>query len=187
MVVADLCTWLRSSPLEKFLIGTALAGYIVFFRAFLFKYISFAFWIEWMMLCLIAWLVYRNIQNILRSRHTNIMVEHEWQKHIQHIDDLIDEDFIKIALLQRDFVETGARRDLLNYLKQVLYNNNLADDQINEALIRLIEYSDKKIPWYLFWIWRKRKVQENLENRKIALNTTIDKLAAWSHPKKIGV
>ncbi len=181
-LMADFCTWLRSSPVGKFILGAALAAYLIFLRPILFKYVPYGFLIEWILLCLITWQIYRDIHNILRTRHTAVAVEQDWQKHVQQIDDLIDEDFDKIGLLQRDFVELGSRRALLNYLKQVLRNNNLTDDQINECLMNLIEYSDKKIPWYIIWIWRKRKIKLNLENRKRALQDTIHNLAEIAHP-----
>jgi hypothetical protein len=181
-LIADLCAWLRASPAGKFLGGAALAAYLIFLRPRLFKYVPYAFLIEWTLLCLIIWQIYRDIHNILRARHTAVPIETDWQKHVQQIDDLIDEDFSKIGLLQRDFVELGNRRDLLNYLKQVLLNNKLTDDQINEDLRDLIEYSDKKIRWYVIWIWRKRRVQNNLQNRKQALQNTIRNLTAIAHP-----
>jgi len=180
--IADVCAWLTLSPISKFVIGAMLAAYLVFLRPFLFKYVSYAFLIEWILICLITDRIYKAIHNMLRERHTAVLIEQDWQKHIQQVDDLIDEDFTKIGLLQREFVESGSRRGLLNYLKQMLRNNNLSDDQINEALISLIEYSDKKIPWYVVWIWRRRKIKQNLVNRQSALNATINKLADWAHP-----
>jgi hypothetical protein len=63
-----------------------------------------------------------------------------------------------------------------------LLNNNLTDVQINDCLKDLIEYSDKKIRWYTIWIWRKHKVQKNLENRKTALQNTILNLSTIAHP-----
>jgi hypothetical protein len=180
--VNDFCTWLKSSPSGKFFLGAALAVYQIFVRPLLFKYVSYAFLIEWILLCLITWRIYRDIHEILRAQHTATIVEQDWQKHVQQIDDLIDDDFNKIGLLQRDFVELGIRRDLLNYLKQVLLKNNLTETQINEMLTNLIEYSEKKIPWYIVWIWRKRKIKQNLENRRAALENTIGNLAKWEHP-----
>ena len=148
--IVDFSLWLKPLPATKFFLGAALAAYLLFIRPFLFKYVSSAFLIEWILLCLVAWRIYNVVKNILHTRHTVLPIEQNWQKHVQQIDDLIDDDFNKIGLLQRDFVELGTRRELLNYLKQVLVNNKLSNDQINVALGNLIEYSDKKIPWYVY-------------------------------------
>ena len=181
-LTADLCAWLRSSPVGKFFLGAALAAYIIFLRPLIFEHLPYAFLFEWVLLCMVAWWVYSKIVDLLGNRYTAVTLDTDWHKHIQQVDDLIDEDFEKIGLLQRDFVELGNRRGLLNYLRQVLRNNKLTDDQNNNVLRNLIEYSDNKIPWYNFWIWRKRKMNQNIENRKTALQCTINNLSELAHP-----
>jgi hypothetical protein len=172
-VIADAADWLKSSPKGKFFIGGMIAVYFIFLRPTIFSHFAYAYLIEWLIICIISWRILAGIKGSLQKRYFQPLKEENWQKHIQKVDERVDEEFNKLVILQEDFIETGSRHDLLRYLQQVLVSNGLENGEIYYKLQSISDYSERKIPWYILGFWRRRIIKKYQQNRRKALNKTI--------------
>ncbi len=181
-VIADALAWLKAAPAGKFFIGGLIAAYIIFIRPAIVSISPYAYLIEWVIVCIVGWRIFTGIKNSLQKRYSRPFKESPWKKHIQKVDDLVDEEFDKLVILQQDFIEGGPRRNLLAYLKQALITNGFKEDEIGQSLRPLIEHSERRIPWYAIWFWRRRYRKLNQSRRRQALDDTVKNLGILSHP-----
>jgi hypothetical protein len=181
-VIDDALGWLKAEPVSKFFLGGVIAAYIIFIRPAIGSISPYAYLIEWVIVCFAGWRIVASINNSLQTRYSRPYKESPWRKHIQKVDNLVDEEFDKLAILQQDFVEGGPRRNLLNYMKQIMVSNGFEEDEINRSLQPLIEHSEGKIPWYAIWFWRRHFLELNQNRRRQALDYTVNNLEMLSHP-----
>ena len=139
LVLADASKWLKDGPAGKFFLGGLIAAYLIFIRPAIFSVFPYSYLIEWLIFCFLSWRIFSGVRGSLQKRYSVPLRESGWQKHIQKVNNLVDEDFLKLAILQKDYVETGFRRDLLEYLKQILLKNGTPDDEIRHTLSLIIE------------------------------------------------
>ena len=176
-LLADAGNWLHSMrSSRKFFLGVIVAVYIIFVRPILFKLSSYAFLIDWVIVCFFAWRILSGIKTRLQSHRTAPITEADWRQHVQRVSEAEDEDFRRLVNIQQIFEESGSRDELMQYLVALLKNNGLSDAAANQTLNHLIEYNDRKIPWYYIWFWRRRRQAENRMNRRKALNETVREL-----------
>jgi hypothetical protein len=173
LFLADISRWIKSGPIGKVFLGGTLAAYVIFIRPAIFSFSTSAYLIEWLIFCFVAWLIFEATKGGLEKQYVVPLKESQWLKHVQKVDDLRDEDFNKIVVLQEDFVEGGTRRDLLLYLKQVLVDNGKNEAEIGESLHLIIEHSDRQVPWYVFGWWKRRILRQNRLTRRKSLDNTI--------------
>jgi hypothetical protein len=183
-ILSDFSKWLKEGPTGKFFLGGFIAAYLIFVRPAIFSIFPYAFLVEWLVFCLISWRIFDSVKNFLRKRYSQPLKESGWQKHVQKVNDLTDEDFIKLAVLQKDYVETGTRRDLLEYLKQILVKNGLNEKEIGNTLRPIIEHSDIKSPWYCIGFLRRRFNRQNRHNRRLSLKDTMQNLNMIAYPSR---
>jgi len=183
-VLADASKWLKDGPAGKFFLGGMVAAYLIFIRPAIFSVFPYSYLIEWLIFCFLSWRIFSGVRGSLQKRYSIPLKDSTWQKHIQKVNNLMDEDFTKLVILQKDYVDTGFRRDLLEYLKQILLKNGMPDDEISRTLSLIIEQNDLKAPWYLFGLLKRRISRQNRQNRIKSLDNTILRLSAISHPSR---
>jgi hypothetical protein len=172
--LAEFSTWLQAGPLGKFFIGGLAATYFVFIRLAIFSHSQYASLIEWTLICLVSWRIFEGIKATLHKNYVVQLKEANWQKHIQKVDDLTDDDFNKLITLQEDYVEGCSRRNLLAYLQLILINNGYEEDDISRLLRSIIEYSDRRMPWWAFGYLKRRILKTNQTARRKSLDDTIN-------------
>jgi hypothetical protein len=184
-LIADISRWLSSGPVGKFLLGGLIASYILFIRPAIFSATEYAYLIEWAVVCFISLLLLIAIKNSLKNFHSIPEKESEWHRHVQKVNDIVDTDFSKLINLQRNFVNNGEREKLLSYLTRTLENNNFDESEIKQTLQTIIEYNDRKIPWYVFiafGFWERSILKNNLKKRRNVLDETMFELGTVLHP-----
>jgi hypothetical protein len=176
-LLSEFAQWLSARPSEKFL-GTALiAVYFVFVRAYLFRHFAMAYLMEWLLFCFVSWRIFTVIKNNLEKSYIVPLNDSGWQMHVQIVDDMMDENFNKLVLMQEDFVSGGSRRELMLQLRQALVQNGFGEDEIAGMLQPIIEYSDRKIPWYARGFIRRRFINQNLAQRRKTLENIMQNIA----------
>jgi hypothetical protein len=181
-LLADTARWLTAKPWEKILAGGLIAAYVIFIREALFDHISTAYLIEWLIFCVLSWRIFESIREGLEKRYVVSLKDSGWQKHVQRVEDLIDENFNKLVILQEDFVAGGSRQEILNYIRQLLVQNGQSEEEVVRSLRPIIEHNDRKVPWYAFDFWQRRIIKLNRLNRRKSLDDTINKLAEIGTP-----
>jgi hypothetical protein len=174
--IAEISHWIKLSSTVILFIAGLIAAFFVFIRPAMYSHFTYAFIIEWLIICAIAWRIFATVKNHLKKRYVVPAIEDNWRKHIQKVENIADEEFCKLVMLQEEYIETGTRRDLLNYLERLLFYNGFDSDEINLKLRSIIEHNDKKVPWYLIGFWRRRLITKNQQERRKALNDTIENL-----------
>ena len=174
ILVADITKWLTRSPVAIFFIGICTATYFAVIRGLIYSLFAYAFYFEWVLILFIAWNIFQNIRNSLKKSHTNLILEADWRKHVQLVNQLDDDDFNKMLDLQSEFIDKGSRQYLLNYLMLMLNKNGYKGESMTPLLSSVIEYNDKKIPWYALGFWKKRIQQNNRAKRQRALDNLLD-------------
>lgn len=176
LLLSDVSQWLSSGPGEKFLVAGLVAAYVIFLRKALFAYISTGYLVEWLLFCILSWRIFESTKERLVKHFVVPVKETDWHKHIQRVDDLTDEDFSKLVILQEDYVAGGSRQEILLYLRQLLIQNGHNEEDISEILHPIIEHNDRKTPWYIFGYWKRRILRFNRWKRQESLKNTIKQL-----------
>lgn len=180
-LVADFSASLRRSPDHKFVWGGLIGGYLVFGRPALMSVTPYYQTIEWAIMCAVAWHIFNRIRDNLNTRYSVPPQEADWQKHLQQVDDLPDQDFDELVSLQQEFIEKSSNR-LLPYLKQLLNSNGFNEKETHLMLRPLEDHHDRRARWYVFGWWRRRLVKRNRQNRAQVLKDTIENLGSIVRP-----
>jgi len=172
--VADICRWATESHFLMFIIGVLLYSYLALIRPLIADSFSYTPLVEWGIVCLVAWRVYRGIRNTIRERHSATLQLSTWEKHSQEVQEIVDTELAYLSTIQKDFVEKGQRSSLITNLVVMLYENGWDINRIGNTLTRLINHEDQKVPWYAF-IWDENHIKHrNEEERKKVLSEIID-------------
>jgi hypothetical protein len=180
-IIATFFGWLRSSALEVLIILMLAVFYLVFARPFIYYHFNHANLIEWLIICTAAGGILEMVRERLKTNQTGPLLESDWYRHIQQINEIDDEDFDKIVIYQADFVANGTRRDFLMFARQLLLRNGTPENEVGQILRRVIEYKDNRIPWYYLGLWRRRAQDQNLVNRREAMIETIHGMRKIAH------
>jgi len=181
-ILVDAAYWLNEGPAGKFFLGAFIATYLIFVRPAIFSFFPSAFLIEWLVFCLVSWGIFAGIRNFLKNRYSRVLPESDWQRHVQEVNYLADEDFVKLVMLQKDYVENGERHRLLEYLKTILTRNGFYGDQIGGTLNPIARQKDIQAPWYLFGFSDGRCARLNRQNRRDSLRETMIRVVALALP-----
>jgi hypothetical protein len=172
-LLLDTLQWLKESPVAMFFIAGLIAADFIFIRPAIISLSPYAHLIEWAIICFIFWRIFSSLTGSLDKRHAAPVKETGWSKHVQQVDELFDEEFNKLTMLQEEYVYAGFRHDLMAYIKQMLMHNGLNDIEIGQAMLPIVEHTDRKVPWYAFWFWKNRILKENRQNRLKSLDETV--------------
>jgi hypothetical protein len=172
-ILAAFLGWLRDSFVAVVIITVMLVLYFVLVRPFIYVHFSYAYWFEWLIVCLAAGGILETVRERLKTNQSGPLLASDWYKHVQQVSEIDDEDFDKIVIYQADFVTNGVRRDFLLFARQLLLRNGITENEVGHILRRVIEYKDYKIPWYYLGFWKRRVLDQNLENRREAIIETI--------------
>jgi len=89
-----------------------------------------------------------------------------------------------MIILQEEFIQSGIRRNLLLFLRQLLMNNGIQEAQINQYLQPVIEYNDARTRWYNRWFFKKRLSQGNRYRRSLVLEDSMDRIRVIIYPAR---
>jgi len=174
-LIIDASFWMVNGPAGKFLSGLAIAVYFLIVRPIIMSYFPSAYLIEWLLMCVIAWYILHAVKVRLNKAH-EVDISERWCKHIQQVNDLPNDNFEKLVAIQEDFIETGSRHDLLLQLKYILLLNGKSEEQIGSILSSIIEFNDRKIPFFAIGPWKKRFIKINRIHRISSLDLTMKAL-----------
>lgn len=180
--IVDASRWLRQSPHVKFILGALIAAYIIFIRPAIVGIFRYAPFIEWVLVCLAAWRLFKGIKSGLKTHCSVELQEADWRKHVQQIADRQGLDFIHLSDIQQRFVSQGDRDSLLIYLVLLLNDNGLPVAEINQILHPLINHQDVKIPWFAFGWEQRRILRRNEKERRPILEEIMENLKAIASP-----
>lgn len=187
--VADICEWATESRFKMFLLGALLYSYLALIRPLIADSFSYTPIIEWAIVCLVAWRVYRGVKKAIGERYSAPLKLSTWEKHTQEVGEREDTELVYLSTIQKEFVEKGQRSSLIVNLVVMLYENGWDMDRIGHALVRLINHEDQKVPWYAF-IWDENRIKHrNEEERKKVLSEIISNVMqqSGSKPEKLEV
>jgi len=170
--VADVCQWAAQSRFRMFVLGALLYSYVAFIRPLIADNFTYMPLVEWGIVCLIAWRVYRGVRTTIRDRYSAPLKLSTWRKHAQELEEKLDADLARLGTIQKEFVERGLRSGLLVSLVVTLYENGWDEDRIGRTLAPLIYHEDKKIPWYAF-VWEQRRIQSRGESARKKILTDV--------------
>jgi hypothetical protein len=176
-LISDFSGWLDHSASSIWMVAVLTTAYFAFGVS-----TPYAQLIEWVLVCFVAYLIFRAIKNGLDSQYIVEVVESTWQKHEMHVTDMIDRNFSQLNTLQQTFVQDSKKEWLLTYMDQLLKDNGMSDQDKNRLLNSLNNYSDKKVPWYSFGIWDRKILARNKRKRREVLESTITSLKTYANP-----
>jgi len=185
--ITDASRWLRQSPHVKFILGALIAAYIIFIRPAIVGAFRYAPLVEWVIVCIVAWRLFRGIKVGLKTHCAVSLQEADWRKHVQEITERQGADFIHLGDIQHDFVTQGDRDALLIYLVLLLNDNRLPVAEISRILHPLINHHDMKMPWFAFGWEQQRVLRRNEKERQRILDEIMESLEDIANPvyKKI--
>jgi hypothetical protein len=184
LIVANASNWLKLGTAGKFFLGSLIAAYFVFAQPAIIAITPWAYIIEWLIVCVVSWLIFASIRGSLENSYCLPVQETAWQKHEQEIDEFVDDDFNNLVIVQEGFVDQCAKDNLVAAFKQTLTNNNLNDNEINQMLAIINEYKDKKVPWFAFGYWKRQILKQNRKHRKQVLDSTLKNLNTIIRPSR---
>jgi hypothetical protein len=180
--IVDASRWLRQSLHVKFILGAFIAAYIIFIRPAIVSVFRYAPLIEWGVVCIAAWRLFRGIKSGLKTHCAVVLQEADWRKHVQHITDRQGTDFIHLGDIQHGFVTQGDRDALLVYLVLLLNENRLPVAEISQILHPLINHQDAKTPWFAFGWEQQRVLRRNEKERQRILDEIMENLKDIANP-----
>jgi hypothetical protein len=160
--LADICHLASRHHLQISFLGAFLFSYIQIIRPYVTEEFQYAPLVEWGIVVLVVWLVYRSVKLQIKDRYSTPLKLSGWEKHAQQVDITDDLLFDRLKIIQKDFVERGRRQLFLVNLIVILHGNGLELDDIGNVLAPLINYQDTKIPWYAFF-WDQKRINSNNE------------------------
>jgi len=172
-LIADASNWLSTLPAGKFYLSGLFAAYFIFIRRAIISATPWAYIIEWLVFCGIAWYIFSHSKESLDDNYCLPLKEVNWQKHTQEISESVSADFKKLVRQQESFIVRSDKDNFTTSLQQTLKTNNLNETEINQLLKLINEYNDRKIPWYAFGFWKKRILINNHLKRREVLDKTI--------------
>lgn len=169
-----LCRRLAGSPVMVFAVGAIAGLYIVQVRPFITAHLGFAPLVEWAVVCLVVWLIYRSAW-----RHIEAQTSHQffpiWQGYMPEMERVLDQEFTYLSRIQQAFVDEGCKTDLVVYLAGLLNRMNASQDRAGKLLQPLIEYEDVR-PWHILSWDRAGLAKKNSEARRRILGGVIASL-----------
>jgi hypothetical protein len=180
--LTNLLRWLLENPVKLFWFAILVMSYFIFARPLIYTISPYAYLIEWVVVCFAGYQILSSIKNNLKVPVSQPLAESEWKKHQQIVQSISDDDFTKMVVLQEEFIQTGTRRNLLLFLRQMLVNNGIQDDRISALLQPVIEYSDSRTRWYNRWFLKKRLIQVNRSRRAKVLEDAMNRIKDIIYP-----
>jgi len=180
--ITNASRWMGQSPHVKFILGALIAAYIIFIRPAIVGVFRYAPLIEWVLVCIAAWRLFKGIKSGLKTHCAVLLQEADWRKHVQQIADRQGLDFIHLGDIQHGFVTRGDRDSLLIYLTLLLNDNRLPVTEINQILHPLINHQDAKTPWFAFGWEQRRILRRNEKERQRILDEIMENLNAIASP-----
>lgn len=178
--IAHACRWATTSQLRNFLAGAAISSYFLLARPEIVAHFEYAPLIEWGVVCLVAWRLFRGVRFRLEDQHAYALEFSAWEKHAQLLERKVDRRFTYLAETQEKFVELGDRSRLLIRLVLLLDSNRWSKERIYNALDPLITHHESSLPWFAFG-WEQRRVKERARRaRKKVLDHIMSSIAQES-------
>jgi hypothetical protein len=183
-LVGDALQWGLKYPAKLFFLTIVVMCYFVFARPMIYAISAFAYLIEWVLICAVGYQILNLIKNHLKNHHSQPLRENYWKKHHQIVNEIADDDFNKMIILQQEFIDSGIRRNLLLFLRQLLLNNGVPESLINGTLQPVIEYNDAKRKWYHRWLFKNNLSRNNRYRRNQVMQDSMDSIRTIIYPSR---
>lgn len=180
--IGDALKWCLKYPVKLFWLSILILLYFVIARPRIFAISAYAYLIEWILICFLGYHILSLVKNSLKISYARSPLETIWRKHQQIVNNIPDDDFNRMVVLQEEFIQTGLRRQLLLFLKQLLVNNGIPESGASRLLQPIIEYNDVKARWYYRWFFKKRLIQGNRYRRIQVLEDSMDNIRGAIYP-----
>jgi len=170
-----ICNWVLRSQQVMFLLGAVFGLYFALIRPAIVEEISFAPLVEWALVCLAVWYIYRSSRAGMEA-HTSDAFFPVWRKYGPQVQRVLDEDFAYISLVQQEFIEGGQKDGLVVYLTTLLNRMGVSRTGIVNLLHPLIGYQDEESPWYPLMRDHTGLARKNQEARRRVVDQVLASL-----------
>ena len=136
-VVSDTAGWLSRSKARGFLLGAALASYVLLLRPVFYEALWFAVLYEWVVVMAVVLLAFFKVRRWLSgdaaSPTHSSPVWADWSRHKPDLGDRPDRRRELLPELERRYIELGEWRRLWVYLVGLLYRNNAPLESVHSV------------------------------------------------------
>ncbi len=180
--VADVSNWMRRPPLSIFIVGALIGLYFAVVRPAMVDEISFAPLVEWALVCLAIWYIYRRTSVKIEARSSSSFLP-VLQRYTPEMNRVLDEDFAYLSQIQQEFAEEAQRDRLVVYLATLMNKMGVSQAKMSSLLHPLIDYQEIKSPWYPL-NWDQASIRE--KNRQARLKILRDIVASLEETTREG-
>jgi hypothetical protein len=132
--------------------------------------------IEWGIVCIAAYLIYRDVRHHAKKSMTEDLLAGNWATHVQRIG-ANKKDVVEASRLIDSFVEYGSNGEIMAYLTSSLLKNKVNPSEIRETVGEIATYSESTPMFAKRWRWSKSK-NEGIELRTKMIQSALDKASA---------
>jgi hypothetical protein len=180
--VADVSNWMQRQLLYVFIAGALIGLYFAVVRPAMVDEISFAPLVEWALVCLVIWYIYRRTRVKIEARSSYSFLP-VWQRYTPEMNRVLDEDFAYLSQIQQEFAEEGQRDRLVVYLATLMNKMGVSQAKMSSLLHPLIDYQEIKSLWYPF-NWDQASIRQ--KNRQARLKILSDIVASLGETTREG-
>ena len=180
--VADFSNWMQRPPLSVFIAGALIGLYFALVRPAMVDEISFAPLVEWALVCLAIWYIYRRTRVKIEAGSSSSFLP-VLQRYTPEMARVLDEDFAYLSQIQQEFAEEAQRDRLVVYLATLMNKMGVSQAKMSSLLHPLIDYQEIKSPWYPF-NWDQASIRE--KNRQARLKILRDIVASLEETTREG-
>lgn len=162
--VSEVGKMISQSGVGLFFVGAFIYSYMAFIRPAISDSFNYTALVEWGIVCIGAFLLYRRIRISVQSvtfPEAFIVV----RKHSQLIEEIADRKIEELGEIQERFIEKGQRTGLLVALIYMLVENRWERERITVLLAPLINYQKPRVPWYAS-IWSQDRIQKSAKDKR---------------------
>jgi hypothetical protein len=182
-----IADWLEDKPTLKFLIGVVVALYLVYIRPFLTIDNNILMIFEWFMVGILSFVILVRILLGISRSYASQEPEVKLSKHQPKVEGLTGTTHDYMIRVERQFVNTGEETGLYVLLIILLYNNDINERDIVEAVRPLINFLDARDKWYEVGLLERRAVRRQVRWRKKVLKSSIESINSLVQHHRSGV
>ena len=134
--------------------------------------------IEWGIVCVVSYLIYRDVRHHAKKSMTEDLLTGNWTSHVQRIA-ANKKDVMEASRLIDTFVESGSNVEIVTYLTSSLLKNKVNPSDIRETVGEIASYSEPTAMFEKRWRWNESK-EEGIELRTRMVQSALDKASVLS-------
>jgi hypothetical protein len=172
--VADVSDWMQKRLLFVFIGGALIGLYFAVVRPAMVDEISFAPLVEWALVCLVIWYIYRRARSKIeaRSSYSFLPALQTYTTYTPEMNRVLDEDFAYLTQIQQEFAEEGQRDRLVVYLAALGNKMGVSQAKMSSLLHPLIDYQEIKSLWYPF-NWDQASISQKNRQARLKILSNI--------------